>query len=68
MTTGDSECYLYYIWPMAKTEMVVIRVHEGGRKELDQKRANAGCRSVNEYCNAILFDGKVNYKRKPKKL
>lgn len=44
-------------------ETIVLRLPEGGRKELDRKRANAGCRSVNEYCNAILFAGKVNHKK-----
>lgn len=53
-----------YIWRMADTETVIIRVPKGGRKELDRKRANAGCRSVNEYCNKMLFDGRIN--KKPK--
>ena len=61
----DISRYYYYICLMADTETILLRVPKGGRKELDRKRANAGCRSVNEYCNAILFSGKVNHK-KPK--
>lgn len=51
---------------MGETETILLRVPKGGRKILEKKRENSGCRSVNAYCVAMLFDGTLNKKRKPK--